>query len=73
MNQDRCAGIIRQVMGSMKERWGKLTANPVVECAGARDQRAGRMQERYGVSREMAAREFNEFLERNRNWDPSKQ
>jgi uncharacterized protein YjbJ (UPF0337 family) len=73
MNQDRCVGIFRQFVGAMKERWGRLTHNPAVESAGARDQRAGRMQESYGVSKDMAAREFNEFLERNRDWDHSKQ
>jgi uncharacterized protein YjbJ (UPF0337 family) len=73
MNEDRCVGIFRQFVGRLKERWGKLTDNPVVEFAGAREQRAGKMQENYGVSKEMAAHEFNEFLERNRNWDPSKQ
>jgi uncharacterized protein YjbJ (UPF0337 family) len=73
MNQDRCVGIIRQFVGRLKERWGKLTDNPVVEFEGARDQRAGKMQESYGLSKEMAAQEINEFLERNRDWDPSKQ
>jgi uncharacterized protein YjbJ (UPF0337 family) len=73
MNHDRCIGIFRQFVGVVKERWGRLTDNPAVESAGARDRRAGKMRERYGVSREMSAREFNEFLERNRNWDASKQ
>lgn len=73
MNQDRYFGILRQFVGVVKERWGRLTDNPGVASAGARDQRAGKMQERYGVSKDMAAREFNEFLERNREWDPSRQ
>ena len=73
MNQDRCVGIIRQFVGSVKVRWGKLTDNPVMAYEGERDQRTGKMQESYGVSKEMATHEFNEFLERNRNWDPSKQ
>jgi uncharacterized protein YjbJ (UPF0337 family) len=73
MNQDRCVGVIRQFVGAVKERWGKLTDNAALEYAGARDQRAGKMQESFGVSKDMAAQEFNEFLERNRDWDHSRQ
>jgi uncharacterized protein YjbJ (UPF0337 family) len=71
MNQDRFAGICRQFTGTMKERWGNLTNNPLVVAAGTRDQREGRIQERYGVSQENAARQLEDFFARNRNWDLS--
>jgi uncharacterized protein YjbJ (UPF0337 family) len=72
MNQDRLVGMFRQLVGRLKERWGQVTDNPALESAGAGDRRAGRQRERFGVSKDMAAREFNEFLERNRDWDPSR-
>ena len=71
MNQDRFAGICKQFSGKVKEHWGKRTNNPLVVTAGTRDQLAGRIQERYGVAKEKAARQLNDFLDRNRNWDLS--
>jgi uncharacterized protein YjbJ (UPF0337 family) len=73
MNQDRCAGMWKQLTGSVKERWGELTDNPLVAAAGTRDQLAGRIQEWYGVSKEQSARQLKEFLERNRVWYVSNQ
>jgi uncharacterized protein YjbJ (UPF0337 family) len=58
MNQDRCAGMWKQLTGSVKEHWGELTDNPFVALAGTRDRLAGRAQERYGVSKEQSARQF---------------
>ena len=69
MNQDRFAGICRQFTGAVKQGWGTLTHNPLAIDAGTREQLDGRRQERYGVSKEQAARELKDFLERNRNWD----
>jgi uncharacterized protein YjbJ (UPF0337 family) len=69
MNQNRFAGICKQFRGKVKGRWGKLTHNPLVSYAGTRDQLAGKIQERYGVSQEQAARQLKDFLYRNRDWD----
>ena len=71
MNQARFAGILKQFKGTMTERWGKLTNNAVLATTGARDYRAGRIQEQYGISKEEAARQLKDFLDRNRNWDLS--
>lgn len=72
MNQDRCAGIWKQIRGRVKGRWGELTNNPFVVMAGTRDQLAGAIQERYGVAKEESTRQLNDFRDRNRNWNPSK-
>jgi uncharacterized protein YjbJ (UPF0337 family) len=50
MNQDRFEGNWRQFGGKVKEQWGRLTNDPQRESAGRRDQRAGRIQERYGAA-----------------------
>ena len=73
MNQDRFAGIWKQFRGKLNERWGKLANNPLVVTAGTLDQFDGRIQERYGVSKEAAARQLKDFLDRNRNWNLSNQ
>ena len=67
MNQDRFEGNWRQFGGKVKEQWGRLTNDPQREFAGRRDQLAGRTQERYGISKEEAARQLKDFLDRNRN------
>src|SRR5580704_1717226 len=69
MNQDRLSGFWKQFKGQTKERWGKLINNPLLVIAGARDQFAGRIQKRYGVSKEEAERQLKDFFDRNRNWD----
>ena len=67
MNQDRLAGMWKQFRGKVKGHWGKLTHNALVQRAGTRDQFDGRMQERVGMSKEKAAREIKDFLDRNRD------
>ncbi len=69
MNQDRFEGIWKQFSGKVQGHWGELTHNPLAVSAGTRAQLAGRIQERYGVSKEEAARQLKEFLDRNHNWD----
>jgi uncharacterized protein YjbJ (UPF0337 family) len=69
MNRERVAGIWKQVNGKLKERWGRLTDDRRLVTAGMLDQRAGRIQERYAASKEEAARQLEEFFDRNRDWD----
>jgi len=57
MNWDQAEGKWKQMKGSVKERWGKLTDDDLDIIAGKRDQLVGRIQERYGISKEQAQRE----------------
>lgn len=61
MNTDTLAGNWKQLKGKVKERWGKLTDDDVTVIEGRKDQLVGRLQERYGYSREEAEREANDF------------
>jgi uncharacterized protein YjbJ (UPF0337 family) len=67
MNSDRTAGQWKQIKGSIKEQWGKLTDDDLTQLEGHSDQLAGRLQERYGLAREEAERQAREFSTRN-NW-----
>lgn len=71
MDQNRLAGMWKQIRGEAEELWGKLVDDPQITAAGLRDQRAGRVQVRLAASRESAARQLRDFYERNRNWDLS--
>jgi uncharacterized protein YjbJ (UPF0337 family) len=61
MNSDQFEGQWKQLKGKMREKWGKLTDDDWHQIAGKRDQFLGKLQERYGYSREQAEREYNEW------------
>ena len=71
MNQDRLAGIWRELVGDVKIGWGRLTGDPLAIADGLDDQRAGRIRQRHGISKETVALQLRDFHERNRNWDLS--
>ena len=59
MNSDSAEGKWRQIKGSVKEKWGKLTDDDIQQVDGSFEKFCGKMQERYGMSREKAEQEFN--------------
>ena len=63
MNSDQMAGKWKQLKGSVKEKWGKLTDDDLDVIDGKTDQLQGRIQERYGVTKEEAARQIREWNE----------
>jgi uncharacterized protein YjbJ (UPF0337 family) len=46
MNWDQIEGNWKQLKGTVKERWGKLTNNDLDVIAGKRDQLLAKLQER---------------------------
>ena len=54
MDWNRVEGNWKQVTGKVKEQWGKLTDDDLMEIQGRRDQLVGKIQMRYGVSQEQA-------------------
>jgi uncharacterized protein YjbJ (UPF0337 family) len=63
MNWDQVEGNWKQFTGGLKMRWGKLTDNDLKVIAGRRDQLAGKLQERYGYTKEQAERELDSYVE----------
>jgi len=47
-------GSWNQTKGAVKEQWGKLTDDDLMEIQGRRDQLVGKIQTRYGISQEEA-------------------
>jgi uncharacterized protein YjbJ (UPF0337 family) len=47
-------GSWNQAKGAVKEQWGKLTDDDLMEIQGRRDQLVGKIQMRYGISQEQA-------------------
>jgi len=61
MNSDQFEGKWKQLKGSVKQRWAKLTDDDVTALSGKKDELIGKIQERYGITREQAEREADEW------------
>jgi uncharacterized protein YjbJ (UPF0337 family) len=64
MNRNQLEGNWQQLKGKIKQRWGKLTDDDFDVAEGSREELLGRIQERYGIEREQAERQLDEFTER---------
>ena len=67
MNSDQLQGKWKQMKGSVKERWGKLTDEDFNVINGQRDQLIGRVQERYGIAKQEAQKQVDEWMRMNVN------
>lgn len=61
MNSDQFEGKWKQLKGTVKQRWGKLTDNDITTLSGKKDELVGKIQERYGITREQAEKEADEW------------
>jgi uncharacterized protein YjbJ (UPF0337 family) len=61
MNWDRIQGNWKQLTGQVKTQWGKLTDDDFDVVAGHRDQLAGKIQEHYGIAKEDAEKQIDEW------------
>jgi uncharacterized protein YjbJ (UPF0337 family) len=61
MNWDQIEGKWKQYSGKMKEKWGKLTDDDLTTISGKRDQLVGILQQRYGLAKDQAERQIDEF------------
>lgn len=64
MNSDYLSGKWKQLRGSVKEQWSKLTDDDLTYIDGKHDQFVGKLQERYGMARDEAQRSLDEWLKR---------
>jgi len=61
MNWDQVEGSWTNMKGKVKEKWGKLTDDDLDVIAGKRDQLLGRLQQKYGYTKEEAEREIDRW------------
>ena len=57
MNKDTLKGQWKQAMGTIKQKWAKLTDDDLKYVDGSFEKLVGKIQERYGRSREEAEKE----------------
>lgn len=62
MNWETLEGKWNQVKGTLRSKWGKLTDNDVELVKGKRDALIGRIQERYGIERDNAERQVDDWI-----------
>lgn len=61
MNWDRIEGNWKQFTGKARERWGELTDDDLDRIRGKREQLEGLIQKAYGIQRDEAKRQVEEF------------
>ena len=62
MHKDILKGKWMQLRGDVRKWWGKMTDDDVDQIQGDMERFLGKLQQRYGYTREQAERELNEFL-----------
>ncbi|GAB3670784.1 CsbD family protein [Salinisphaera aquimarina] len=64
MNDDQFEGKWDRMKGTVREHWGRLTDNDVEEVKGKRENMLGKIQEKYGDTKEAAEEKLVEFERR---------
>ena len=63
MNWQQIEGKWDYTKGKLREKWGKLTDDDLDVIAGKRDQLIGRLKQRYGIQKDAAEKEINNWLD----------
>jgi len=64
---EKIKGSWTQTKGAVKEQWGKLTDDDLLEIQGRRDQLVGKIQARYGISHEQAEAQVSGWEHKRKN------
>lgn len=61
MNRDIIEGNWKQMVGKVKQQWGKLTDDDLKIIQGKCDLLVGKIQERYGMTRDEAEKSISDW------------
>jgi len=61
MNKNILEGRWDQIKGNIQKKWGKLTNDDLDVIAGDTKKLAGKLQEKYGWSKEKAKKKINDY------------
>lgn len=64
MKEDILIGKWKEIKGSVKEKWGKLTDDDLSVVEGKKEKLLGLLQKRYGYTEDKAEQEYNDFIDR---------
>ena len=62
MNNDQIKGQWKQIEGEAKRKWGKLTDDDWKVAGGDIEKLSGRIQERYGDTKEVVAEQISKLI-----------
>jgi uncharacterized protein YjbJ (UPF0337 family) len=66
MNDDMLKGKWKQLSGGIKQQWGKLTDDTLMQIDGSREKFVGKLQELYGYTKEQAENAVDEYMKKMR-------
>jgi uncharacterized protein YjbJ (UPF0337 family) len=67
MDWNRLEGNWKQVKGTVKQQWGKLTDDDLTQINGSQEKLEGIIQERYGIARDETRKQIDAWY-KNQNW-----
>lgn len=62
MNWDQIEGQWKDLKGSIRSKWGKLTDDDIEVIGGKKDRFLGKLQERYGLEKDKAEAELDSYI-----------
>jgi uncharacterized protein YjbJ (UPF0337 family) len=62
MDWNRVEGNWKQLKGSAKEKWGKLTDDDLNVIEGRREQLEGKLQQRYGFAKDQIRKDVDDWF-----------
>jgi uncharacterized protein YjbJ (UPF0337 family) len=63
MDWNRVEGNWKQLKGSAKEKWGKLTDDDLNVIEGRREQLEGKLQQRYGFAKDQIRKDVDSWYD----------
>ena len=64
MNWDQIEGIWKEMKGKARSSWGELTDDELDQIGGKKDQLIGKLQQKYGLEREEAERQADDWADK---------
>lgn len=61
MNWDQIEGTWKEMKGKARTSWGELTDDELDQVGGKKDELIGKIQKRYGLEREEAERQVDDW------------
>jgi uncharacterized protein YjbJ (UPF0337 family) len=64
MHPDELKGKWHQIKGKFRERWSKITDDEWQQVQGNKEKIIGKIQEKYGISKDQAEKEVCDFFKK---------
>lgn len=62
MDWNRVEGNWKQLKGQIRQKWAELTDDDIEKMEGSREQFEGKIQEKYGIGKDQAKKNVDDWL-----------